>query len=160
MSKIEDIMIDLAACLCVAMEATDGPPLCFCGILPGAEIVEEYIGGCSDGNGMAWVRLAAAYPSTVVGQQDETLSNCKKPLGIDVEIGAIRKGPVPDSRGRPPTAADQAAAATLQINDMLAMHHAIECCGSLKRADYQLNAYTPGASGDTLGGIWLLSVGS
>lgn len=159
MSRAYDLLAELETCLCSAFEdEPDSPPLCFCGILPGAGVAADYIGTCTEGNGMAWVRLITSYPAVEVGQIDETPGNCAKGLGVDIEVGVLRRAPVYDSRGNPPTPQDQRDATLLQLRDMTIMHRAIVCCTALPNADFTLAGYTPmGPLGDTMGGNWALS---
>lgn len=153
---IAGILDDLATCLC-AQILTDGlPPVCTCGVMPGAEVALDYAGDCDDTCGMAWVRLASSYPSVTIGQPSERPGNCSSGIGIEVEIGIMRCIDLGDGV-TPPDPAEMAAAATLQYADMLAMWRAVACCRTSK--DWILGTYVPyGPQGGILGGILPLGI--
>lgn len=155
-----DKVAGLAECLC-AQIATEGmTEPCFCGVLAGDTVVNDYIGSCTDTrNGMAYVRLITGAPTTGIGVQDTTLNNCAADLGFDLEVGILRSvNLAPNRDGSPPTPAQQLAWAQTQMNEMEAMRRAIMCCAVL--GDFILNEYTPvGPAGGVIGGFWTLSAG-
>lgn len=150
-------MTDLATCLCAQIEADGLPPFCFCGVVPGEAAILDYAGDCDPLCGMAWVRLAGAYPSMIVGAPDVSLGNCGAALGGDIEIGTMRCVPGSDDSGNPPSDAELLLATSLQIADAEAIRKAIICCPGHK--DFTIGQYTPvGPAGGMVGGAWLLSV--
>lgn len=149
---IFDTLTDLATCLC-AQIITDGlPETCYCGLIPGEAPAVGYFGDCEN-NGVAYVRLANAYPSKSIGQQDLSVSNCGSVMGLDIEVGILRMMTVGDEDGNMPTAGEILEATQLQVADMLTMRRAVECC--LQPEDYVMGSYTPvGPDGGILGGSW------
>ena len=158
-NAVQDKLEQIAACVCAQIEVDGLPKTCFCGILPGAEVAWDYTGTCDDeGNcGMAWVRLIAAYPSSVIGQPSEQPGNCSSLIGMDVEIGILRCVSMPEDDGTPPPAVDLQADAALQIADAMALRKAATCCAPEK--DFVLGAYVPiGPAGGLAGGMWTMSL--
>lgn len=149
-------LTSLAECLCATIITEGLPEPCFCGVVPGDIVALDYINGCDDKCGMAWVRLALASPTTGVGVVDEQVNNCGSTVGFTTEVGIARCLPVNED-GTPPDVADYLASAQLQIADMLAMRKAIECCEDL--GDLILDSYQPlGPSGMAVGGFWLATM--
>jgi len=153
-----ELLTDIAACLCVTLEEWGLPPTCFCGVLPGQTVAIDYFGGCDDescGNGMAWVRLAALYPAQIVGVPMQTPGNCDSTLGMDLEIGVVRCISAGEDDGSPVSPEELAASTYLQSQDALAMRAAMACCSPLTSKDFILGAYTPyGPDGLVVGGTW------
>jgi hypothetical protein len=151
-----DILTGLAACLKTTLEDAE-VPTCYTGVFPG-DAVPLDLGGCKDGRcGMAWTRLGTAYPSSGVGQQDTTVGNCGKGLGLDIEVGVMRCIQV-DREGKP---RDPENVARQQVADMMLMRKAIFCCDTVPSEDLVLNTYQPsGPLGVMVGGTWLLHVGT
>jgi hypothetical protein len=118
----------------------------------------DYSGDCGDDVcGMAWVRLVAVYPSTVIGVPSEEPGNCSKAIGMDVEIGILRCVSVSDDQGNPPDPTDLQANAALQVADAMALRKAAACCAPEK--DFILGGYTPvGPAGGLVGGTWAMSL--
>ena len=156
MSRIQDALTLLAACVCE--EATNGgeDPLCFCGVLPGDAVAHDYGFGdaCEFNPGMAWVRLLTAYPSSAVGSADTTPNNCMKMTGLDIEVGILRGYPIEEQV----TAEVAAEAVTRQYDDYEKMIKAILCCDAFSRTEIVLGSYTPiGPMGAAFGGIYVFS---
>ena len=159
MATTFDRLSALADCLCAELEKAGTPNLCFCGVLPGEVASADYMGGCGDKNGMAWVRLKNMYPSTSVGTANVTVGNCDKEIGFDVEMGVMRVYSVGDSRGNPPTAKQSLDAAAMQIMDAETMLKAINCCDAISSRDYIVGLYEPaGPEGGIVGGMWTISM--
>lgn len=157
MSQIQDRLDELAVCLCAQIVADDLPRVCLCSLMPGDAVAFDYTGDCENACGMAWVRLATAYPSAIVGVPDLNLRNCSALLGFDVEVGIIRCGPVIQEDGSLPDPAEHVTSAELQIADMLAMRKAIACCRDSN--NWILGTYTPvGPEGGVVGGAWTVSM--
>lgn len=147
----------LATCLCGEVKSGGAPDVCFCGVLPGAEVALDYQGDCSDVCGMAWVRLVTTYPATVIGQANEQPGNCASQTGFDVELGVVRCIDVLDAQGNPPSPAELLTSTRLQMADRDAIVRAILCCYTTK--DFLLGAYTPyGPEGGMVGGVMLVSL--
>lgn len=146
----------IATCLCAQIETDGLPTPCFCGVIPGEAAVFDYIDGCDNECGMAWVRLDTAQPTTGIGIVNETLNNCGSEVGFQVEVGIVRCFPIPED-GNPPTEAEYLEGAELQVADMLCMRRALACCDI---GDFILDAYTPiGPDGMVLGGLWQATLG-
>jgi hypothetical protein len=157
MSLVEDRMLALATCLCAEIENHPTlPGVCFCGVLPGEEVAFDYTGDCNDKCGMAWVRLASAYPSTVVGEASTLPGNCASMLAFDVEVGIIRCIEGMDNQGNPPSPQSLLAASMWQWEDMLTMRRAIVCCEGSK--GFLLGQYTPVGPTTVVGGMWTVSM--
>lgn len=147
---------DLTTCLCAQLLTDNLPPVCVCGTLPGVEVALLYTGDCDVACGQAWVRLAGAYPSVTIGQPSTRPGNCNSGIGADIELGIARCIDVGDA-DTPPSPQVLAAAAQLQMDDMLAMWRAVACCRQSK--DWIVNAYTPfGPEGGLVGGSLLVQV--
>lgn len=156
-SSIFDTLTELATCLCAQIVKDESPTTCFCGLIPGEAPAVGYFADCEEGNGVAYVRLSNAYPSTSIGQQNLGVDNCSSIMGFDVEVGILRFMPVGDKQGNMPTPGEILAATQLQIADMLTMRRAVECC--LDSSDYIVGAYTPvGPDGGIVGGSWEINL--
>jgi hypothetical protein len=149
-------LTDLAACLCVQVEDSGLPGLCFCGVIPGDAAVGDHAGDCADVCGMGWVRLAAAYPAASVGVPDETPGNCSSSMGLDVELGILRCIEIP-ADGTPPSSTALAEATELQQADMLVMWRAVMCCDSISVKDAKMSGFRPmGPLGGLYGGAFTI----
>lgn len=157
MEKITTLLTELSTCLC-AQILTDGtPPVCFCGVMPGAVVSLDYAGECENECGMAWVRLLQSYPSATLGQPSATPGNCSAAIGVDVELAIVRCIEVGGPDGQPPEPAVLAAAAVLQQADMMSMWRAVACCRNSK--DWVIGQYTPyGPEGGLVGGTLTISL--
>src|SRR5690348_1157109 len=123
-------MDELATCLAAQIEADGSPPTCFVGVVPGEAAVMDYGGDCNDKCGIAWVRLASAYPANAVGVQALTPGNCASDLGAEIEIGITRCMEVPGD-GQPPEDSEVLATAHQQTKDMLTIFRTVACCSAL-----------------------------
>lgn len=143
----------IADCLCTQI-TTDGlPPLCYCGVVPGALAVADRIGDCGSVCGMAWVRLDQMYPATVVGVPSADPGNCRKALALDIEVGILRCFPAE------PTDDDLFSSTELQMLDAETMFRAVTCCPAIPQMDAVVAPYTPlGPDGATVGGTLMLSM--
>ena len=148
------IMVRLQQCLCETLQERglmneDG---CFCGVLPGDNVAWDY------GNGMAWVRLVDAYPSTTFPAPNTTpRGSCAAMLVGTLEVGLLQCAPTLRADGSLPTQAEQFEATRLQLAGMRAMHQAIACCDINLIV---LGNYTPqGPQGVMVGGTWQINVG-
>lgn len=149
----------LADCLCAQIEKDENYPVCFCGLIPGDAATDDYYGTCKNKNGMAWVRMAALYPSDTTGAAKVTTENCGSLLGMDLEIGMMRSMPVLDDRGNPPSPQSLLDAAKQQINDAMTMWRAVNCCPALDPTATILGTYQPiGPQGGSGGGAYLISL--
>lgn len=153
---LTETLTSLAACLCAQITVDGSPEPCWCGVMPGQAALFEPLGDHCEG-GMAWVRLANAYPSVAVGQADTSLANCGSGTGIDVEVGIVRVIEIDED------ALDEAANLAIveqQIKDMTTMRKAIQCCGAISPRDVILGSYTPyGPLGAVVGGTWTVYIG-
>lgn len=160
MTDLADLLSSLAACLCASLtdDGQDGPGLCFCGVEPGAVVIADTSYDCREGCGMAWVRLAKAYPAVSPGTPDNSDQPCGQFLGADIEMGVLRCLPIPDD-GSGPSADELESAALQAVADMLTMRAAVMCCSALTDVPYRLGQYTPvGPAGAVIGGTWTISV--
>jgi hypothetical protein len=144
-------------CLCDGLAEAGLPAPCFCGVLPGGSVANDY-----GDEGMAWVRLVTAAPSRQFPQQDDTWTPCAAPIAYTLEMGVLRCAPVfADSRGNPPSLEAQFETVRLQMADMEAMKKAIACCNTPEEWDVALGPYSPvGPDGGRVGGTWTFSVGT
>jgi hypothetical protein len=153
---INAILADLATCLCAQILTDNLPPVCFCGVVPGQDVAMDYTGDCDDACGMAWVRLATAYPSVTVGQPSQIQNNCTAGIGLEIEMGIVRCLDVGEGGG-PPEPEALTAAATLQVADIMAMWRAVACCRQSK--DFIIGQYVPsGPQGGVVGGTLPLGI--
>lgn len=150
--RVFEAMSSLAACLCVEV----GSQLCFCGVLPGAAVANDYI-TCDKECGMAYVQLGAATPASGVAVADLNPGNCSSGIGLEIEMGIFRCYPTMDEDGNPPTMDEAEDATRIQIADMMAMRRAVHCCNENK--DFIMGIYTPiGPEGNSVGGVWSLTL--
>jgi hypothetical protein len=172
MALVEDTLIyptivELAACLCLELEAAGGPPLCYCGPVAG-ELALDFCGGSCDGDGcggQAWVRFDSAFPSIAFPAPDGALlGNCRSPLAFSLEIGVARCAPQGTNSGvngyTPPTMEEYVEAIRLQLSDVAAMRRAVQCCFGKNDRDYILGSYDQltVSSGGCLGGLFSVAV--
>ena len=154
------IMTELASCLCAELASSGLPEPCFCGIFPGEQAPFDFCACDSGGCGQAWVRLAAAGPSSFFPTIGGTsgLGSCAAQLAFQFDVGVLRCAPMPDDQGSPPTMSAQFEAAQLQYADMMAMRRAIVCCARASKRGMDLGQYTPtGPQGGCLGGVWAVA---
>lgn len=150
LTPIQAVVEALAACLCEQLQ--DGPGLCFCGVLPGANVPIDVSMG-DDCGGMAYVRTTSLYPAVQVGIVDIQPSNCAIGDGFDLELGVWRPFPVMED-GSSPAPDVQLEATRWQLWDAQAMRKALACCDWLSGKDFVVGQYVPqGPAGGTLGGI-------
>lgn len=156
----QQLLDDLAACLCAQIEKSQVPGVCFCGVVPGDAVVGDYAGNCGDANqGMAWVRMSLLYPAQGVNVINDRPSNCGSGIGMDIEMGMLRPAVTPDAYGNPPTAEQYRALSALTNDDAMVMWRALACCDSLLDLDYTLGTYEPaGPLGGLAGGVWSAAV--
>lgn len=163
MSKTASEMMDiiLAEVLVELRERGTGSGLCAKAIYPGNAIPADY--GIDDCGGMAWVQLQSASPSATFPQPLADLNSCTYSLAYTIDVGIMRPVKVPEAVGRSisfPTDEENRAAAVSQLDDMEAMHVAI----NRARADIDLmvlNQYTPeGPEGGVVSGVWTMQVGN
>lgn len=153
-SVVFDTMLLLADCLCTQIV----PDVCFCGVVPGEAPAFDYHGDCDTACGMAWVRLANAYPAAMPGVPSEQPGNCAVALGVEVEVGVARCIGVGNDTGGPPTYDELLQSTELQVADMLAMRRAVVCCDALVAKDTTISAYSPfGPDGGMVGGTMTVS---
>lgn len=151
-------LVELAACLCTEIEASGlfhGEELCFCGLQFGDLVPIDLLEKKSVGAGVAWVRMAQAFPSTSFPNPDEGSGTCATLLAYEVEVAIARCVPILDRNGKPPSVAQSLEAARLQLADMAAMRRAVACCFGGGDIDYTLMQYQPiPVSGGVGGGFW------
>ena len=146
----------LRDCLCATLDDWGLPEPCFCGVVAGAMVPQDYVGSCTGKQGMAWVRLASVAPMLVYSDTGAAIP-CGMPLTATVDVGVTRMAPTLNSRGEPPTVEQQEAAALLTTNDMSAAHQAITCCFGSR--DVRVLTWAPlGPDGGVVGGVWSIEV--
>lgn len=145
-------LVALQQCLCEELEDRDLlPGECFCGVVPGDQTAYDY------SEGMAWVRLDAAYPSTAFPTRDTDLNNCGASLAFDIEVGVLHCYPNMDNSGNPASLDQKFEATRKQMATMAAMRRAILCCQGDNLI--VLNSYTPITDALLVGGSWSLTLG-
>lgn len=149
---VSSVMTALATCLCAEIQEAGLTPPCFCGVVPGQTTIQEYVGDCDTHDGMAWVRLANAYPAVGVGIAAETPGSCGASLGFDVEVGVARAYPIQEEAL---SEAQTLASTEGQVAAMMAARKAILCCSAYGGKDFILGQWTPiGPLGGLVGGSW------
>lgn len=154
-------MLDLATCIHEQLAERGLPVTCFSGIVAGGPPSLESC-TCNGGNGMAWVRLVTAYPSSRFPIQSAEPS-CYPPLAFQLEAGIARCVPI-NTNGTPLTVSQQLDATRLQMADMAAMLAAIRCCMGTHDADdndldFLIGQYIPmPIQGGIVGGYWNVTV--
>jgi hypothetical protein len=158
--RVQQLLDNIAQCLCDAIAAAPVPGVCFCGVVPGDGVVTDFAGSCADENqGMAWVRQTMLYPASGLNVVNESPMNCGSAVGLDIEIGMIRPAATVDTYGNPPTADQYRALSALTNDDAIIMWRALACCTSLTELDYTLGTYQPfGPMGGVVGGVWTAAV--
>jgi hypothetical protein len=152
-NRASTLLTDIAACLCAEVNPDDN--MCFCGVIAGTAAVHDFWPDCTN-DGMAWVRLALAYPSTALGIADQTPGAKGKMVGLDIEIGLVRSYEVDEQDGSI-NAAEYARMMVQSGDDMMAMRKVISCCPALNERDFILGTWTPiGPTGLVYGGAWTL----
>jgi hypothetical protein len=152
------VLVALADCLCAELVTAGLPTTCICTVMPGEGVATDYV---TPTQGMAWVRMASAFPSSVFPSQDQGAGGCLMPLAIQLEVGVLYCAPVTEGRSNnPPGLSAMFDSTRLQMAAMAAMLRAIECClGSAGRKGVSLGAYTPaGPDGAVVGGTWQVTV--
>lgn len=150
LTPVQAVVEVLAACLCEQL--SDGPGLCFCGVLPGEDVAAD-VGFGDDCEGMAYVRVSSIYPSTQVGVAQLQPSNCTWGTGFDLELGVFRPFPMEED-GSSPDPEVYLEASRWQMWDAQAMQKALACCDWLPHPDFVVGQYAPtGPAGGVLGGI-------
>ena len=159
---VKALLTEIAACLCAQIDTDGLVKPCFCGVVPGAAVVADFMPDCFNNDetaldGMAWVRLVNAYPAFQPGVVVEDPSaSVIAGLGIDIEVGILRSIPLPEDGL---DEVQSATAVVAQMDDMLTIRRAIVCCTELERADFLLNRYTPvGPLGGVVGGAFTVMV--
>jgi hypothetical protein len=150
-------LVELAQCVCDEVKAAGlESSICFCGLVGGA-VVEPVIG--PKGEGMAWVRLVNAYPSTTFpGITQAVNTSCTAPLAAEIEVGITTCTPQPRTSTSNIRAEDWLNAVRTQMAGMAALRRAIECC--FPHEDKVLGQWTPiGPQGGEIGGSWRLYIG-
>jgi hypothetical protein len=159
---LNEQLLDLAACLCSQIEEEDLPEPCYCGVVPGDAVAVDYVTmNCGRKNGLAFVRLAQVYPASRVGVVNQTLNNCSAGIGVEAEVGIIRRAPAWGKKGEPPTDAANLAGSNLLVDDMAAILAAIQCCfgnptDPTKQIDHIVQTYRPTILGGALGGSFVV----
>ena len=151
---LDELLITLASCLCSQIEESDGPGVCFCGVVPGEAVIFDYAGDCTDTTcGMAWARLITVYPATGVGLPNVLPGNCNGTLGVDIELGIVRCASIGDDRGNPPSPSELTEQTLQQVADAILLFRAVQCCEMVNPKDAVVSAYTPvGPDGGMVGG--------
>jgi hypothetical protein len=151
-------LVELAGCLCTEIERSGlfaGQELCFCGLQFGDLVPIDLLEKKGVGSGVAWVRMAQAFPSINFPEPDPGIGTCATLLAYEVEVAIARCVPLLDRSGKPPSMSQTLEAARLQFADMAAMRRAIACCFAGTDTDYTLGAYQPiPVSGGVGGGFW------
>lgn len=169
--EVYPIMIALSACLCTELEASGLGGACFCGVIPGSQVILDVCSSCGKDKacpGQAWVRMVSAYPSSNFPNADQAPATCLAPIAYNLEVGVARCFPQGKSNAitgfTPPTMVEQLDATRLQMADMAAMKRAIQCCMATQRdgdLTYSLGQYNPMTIGGGCGGgTWSVTVWS
>jgi hypothetical protein len=149
--RIENVLNELAACLCVGFDDPDQTPPCFCGVVPGDAAINDFLADCEDRDGMAYVRLASVYPAETTGEVSQQVRNLRLGIGFDIEVG-IQRTLVVDSDGTS-TPQQQAEMVHQEMLDLATIFKAFGCCVALKEIDVIAGQWTPvGPQGFVYGG--------
>ena len=156
---IKEMMDILRTALTAELEKLDPEgenPLCANALYPGDSVPIDY----AECGGMAWVRLVTTVPSVAGSGYDITAASCYWGLAHQLELGVMRKAPIPEtilSTMELPDDAENTNATYAQLDDMKAMHRTILYARS--RFDLLPADYTPvGPVGGAVGGTWALTV--
>ena len=151
-NRVATLLTEVASCLCSSISDTeDVPDVCFCGLLPGAEVPGDYCDG-----GQAWARLVGISPYVSQGGEQQGGKPCQAgDFIVGVEIGILRCAPMPDDEGQAPSMAEQLDATLLQMKDMGVLRLVIGCCELSNDITVEPGDYTPiGPEGGCLGGTF------
>lgn len=157
--QVSDIL--LAALVVELDKAGDAENFCAKAIYPGDAAPLDY-GTGEDCGGMAWVRLAGAFPTAAFPSPVQTVDNCEYTLGFNMEMALMRPSPLPEEFGRNfelPGDDEHITASHNQFDDMMLMHRAVKA--ARREIDFViLGTYTPlGPVGGVVGGSWTLTAG-
>ena len=120
---IANLMLKMRECLC-----NEVAPTCWCGLYPGDQVPMEFCGECDSGKcGMAYVRLASAYPSSEFPFPDSD-AQCVAPLAYQVAVGVMRCVPVANDDGSLPDPGDILTSTLAHLDDQQAVARAVRCC--------------------------------
>lgn len=140
----------------LAKESTE-EQLCSFTKQPGDSVALDY----AECGGMAWVRHVTSSPSINGYTNDVTPDSCFWGMAHTVEMGVMRKAPIPEQVLNTidlPDDAELSAAADRLMADMAAMNRAIQ--GARGEFDLLAGTYTPvGPVGGTVGGTWSMVLG-
>lgn len=153
--RVQGILTQLASCLCAKLNEEGQTPTCFCGVVAGAQSVNDTWTECDNRDGRAWVRLAASYPAEVAGEQATRKQNLKLGLGIDIELG-IERTIVWDPDDGTISEAQHLEMVTQEVLDMKAIFQAVGCCEGFKAQDVDVvvGQWSPlGPQGLVYGGL-------
>lgn len=121
-TTFEDTLVAVRNCLCDALSTSSVPPAICC-ITAGRPVIVE----CCQG--IAWVRMVNAYPTTAFPSQDRTPSNCVPPAwALVVEVGVARCVPQPCGELSPACCETELDVAMLLLEDFAAIRRMVTCC--------------------------------
>lgn len=150
-TQLWPVMLDLLNCY--EQELTDRGlhNLCMVTLAPGAEVdtlrAEE---------GIAWVGISSAYPSTTFPTQDGGTTSCSTNTVGVLELGLLRCIKVKERTSLTP--AEAAEYMKVQMADYAAMRAAVRCCATAAGL-MVLGSYRPiGPEGGVYGGAVSVSV--
>jgi hypothetical protein len=136
--------------------------MCTVTAFPGTAVPVDYVGVDASCGSMAWVRHVTSYPTVRFPNADASLENCHSTLAHILEVGMLRRSPIPESDGKSvelPDDLEHLNSAFDLADDMVLMKRAITRAAQ-SIAFVILGTYTPaGPEGGAVGGTWSFTVG-
>lgn len=149
--EITDLVL---AALLLELEKDDSIDTCSVAKQPGDSISID-----SDCGATVWVRLVDSTPA-IASAGDVTGKVCYWGLAHQIELGVVRKSPMPDENLGQLTLPDDdevSAAADAQYRDLGAMHRALKAIAP--HLEMRPGGYSPfGPTGGVVGGTWAIEV--
>jgi hypothetical protein len=121
----------LLTCLCDALDASLGGPVCRCCLAPGVAVPMDVCCQCGAGDGQAAVRVAQIYPTTSFPDPIVQSSRCMQmEWAVVLEMVVYRCAATLDDSDppQPPTCEEVTRDALVAADDAAAMRCAVTCC--------------------------------
>lgn len=166
--NVADLASELLTCLGDTLEECERE-VCRLFLAAGDVAWDNCCDGCGDcdncdeppGNGQAWVRVTAIYPTNTFPVPLTDPTKCSHTWGVDLEVGILRcSTALTESGGTPP--AEVVTQETLgTLADARAMMAAVRCCflPTLTCPDWVMGTWEPlGPDGGCRGGVLPIQV--
>lgn len=113
----------LLDCFCAELANTLGGAPCKCCLVFGDSVPWD---SCEEGQ--AWVRVVRVFPSTILPDQDTSVSTCVTTWAAEFELGIIRCACNPDDDGVLPGCDCELDRTQKALSDAAAIRRVLDCC--------------------------------